>query len=216
MIDVHSWSTGNARKVYIMLEETGLPYRVHPVNISKGDQFKPEFLKISPNNKIPAIVDQDGPGGKPYALFETGAILMYLAHKTGRFLPADPAGRYSTIQWLMWQMSGLGPMFGQAGHFVGREDKPGMARGRAMFVAEAERLMRVLDARLAESEYVAGPDYTIADIAIYPWCQDAGKRGLRDEDYPNFMRWFGAVGARPAARKADEVAERVRKGLAAA
>ena len=216
MIDVHSWATGNARKVYIMLEECGLPYRIHPVNISKGDQFKPEFLAISPNNRIPAIVDQDGPGGKPYSLFELGAILIYLATKTGKFLPTDPRGRFDTIQWVMWQMGGLGPMFGQAGHFVDREDKPGMARGRAMFVAEAERLMGVLEKRLSESAYVAGPDYSIADMMIYPWCQQPEKRGIRHEDYPAFKRWFDKVGARPATKKADDIAERVRAGKVAA
>lgn len=216
MIDVYSWATGNARKVYIMLEETGLAYRIHPVNIGKGEQFDPAFLAISPNNKIPAIVDQDGPGGRPYSLFESAAILMYLADKTGRFLPAEPGGRYRTIQWSMWQIGGLGPMFGQAGHLVERQKRPGMARGRAIFVAEAERLMGVLERRLGESEYVAGPDYTIADMLIYPWCQLPEKRGIRHEDYPAFKRWFDTVGARAAVKKADEIAERVRKGLVAA
>jgi GST-like protein len=216
MIDVYSWTTGNARKIYIMLEETGLPYRIHPVNISKGDQFKPEFLAISPNNKIPAIVERDGPGGSPYSLFETGAILMYLAHKTGRFLPEDPAARSETIQWLMFQMGEQGPQFGQAGHFVGRRDRPGMAAGLARFVEEADRIMRVLDRRFAESEFAAGPEYTIADMALYPWCQQLDKRGLDLTDYGHCKRWFDRVAARPAAQKADEIAAGLRRVAAAA
>ena len=156
MIDVYSWTTGNARKVYIMLEETGLDYRVHPVDITKDDQFKPDFLAISPNNKIPAIIDRDGPGGTPYALCESGAILMYLADKTGRFLPADPMGRSLVIQWLMFQMGDLGPMFGQAGHFMSRKDQPGMAPALAHFTKGAKRLMRVVDGRLGDNAYLGG------------------------------------------------------------
>ncbi len=210
MIDVYSWATGNARKIYIMLEETGLDYRVHPVNISIGDQFKPEFLAISPNNKIPAIIDRDGPGGAPYALCESGAILMYLADKTGRFLPADPVGRSTVIQWLMFQMGDVGPMFGQAGHFVSRKDRPGMGPALTHFVEDANRLMRVIDGRLADNAYIAGEDFTIADMAIFPWCQGCGKRGLRPDDYPNFKRWFDAIQERPAVVKADEIAANLR------
>lgn len=216
MIDVYNWATGNARKVYIMLEETGLEYRVHPVNISKGDQFKPEFLAISPNNKIPAIIDRDGPGGGDYPLCESGAILMYLADKTGRFLPTDPIGRSVTIQWLMFQMGELGPMFGQAGHFVSRKDKPGMGPALAHFVEEAERLMRILDGRLKDNAYMAGDEYTIADIATFPWCQDWERRGLKGEDYPNFMRWFDEIQARPAVQKADKIAADLRAAANAA
>lgn len=216
MIDVYNWATGNARKVYIMLEETGLEYRVHPVNISKGDQFKPEFLAISPNNKIPAIIDRDGPGGGDYPLCESGAILMYLADKTGRFLPTDPIGRSVTIQWLMFQMGELGPMFGQAGHFVSRKDKPGMGPALAHFVEEAERLMRILDGRLKDNAYMAGDEYTIADIATFPWCQDWERRGIKGEDYPNFMRWFDEIQARPAVQKADKIAADLRAAANAA
>lgn len=210
MIDVYSWATGNARKVYIMLEETGLDYEIHPVNIGAGDQFKPEFLAISPNNKIPAIVDNEGPGGRPYSVFETGAILMYLADKTGRFLPTDPRGRSTTIQWLMFQMGGVGPMFGQAGHFVRRKGEPGMGPAFERYVAEANRLMGVMDRRLAENEYFAGTDYTIADMAVYPWCQAPERRGVRHEEYPDFKRWFELIGTRAAVKKADDIAAQVR------
>ena len=197
------------------LEETGLPYRVHPVNISKGEQFKPEFLAISPNNKTPAIIDRDGPRDGDYSLFESGAILMYLAEKTGQLLPADPAARSTAIQWLMFQMGEVGPMFGQAEHFVPRRDDPGMVTALDHFVEEANRLMRVLDRRLVENEYLAGDAYSIADIATYPWCQIPERRGVRYEDYPNLKRWFDLVATRPAVGKADEIAARVRSGAAA-
>ena len=216
MIDVYSWTTGNARKIYIMLEETGLEYRVHPVNISKGQQFEPDFLAISPNNKIPAITDADGPGGGPYSLCETGAILMYLADKTGRFLPTDPRQRSTVIQWLMFQMGDVGPMFGQAGHFVRRQDRPGMGPAYEHFVEDAKRLMRVMDGRCAESAYFGGDEYTIADMAIFPWCQDWEKRGLRGEDYPDFMRWFASIAVREAVLKADEIAADLGKSASAA
>ena len=211
MIDVYSWTTGNARKVYIMLEEAGLDYRVHPVNIGKREQFAPDFLAISPNNKIPAIIDRDGPGGGDYALCESGAILMYLADKTGRFLPTDPRGRSVAIQWLMFQMGDLGPMLGQAGHFVRRKGEAGMGPALEHFVADADRLLRVVDKRCAESPYIAGEDYTIADMAIFPWCQDLGRRGLKAEDYPDFKRWFDTIQARDAVLKADEIAANLSK-----
>ena len=215
MIDVYSWSTGNARKIYICLEEMGLEYRVHPVNIGKGDQFKPEFLKISPNNRIPAIIDRDGPGMRDYSLFETGAILIYLAEKTGKFRPADPGKWFDVIQWLMWQMGGIGPMFGQAGHFVRRKDEPGMAYALKRYTDEAKRLCGVLDRRLAQVEYVAGEDYSIADMAIYPWCQSPERRGLDLADFPNVSRWFAVMAAKPATIRADEIAEEVRQRWAA-
>lgn len=210
MIDLYTWPTPNGHKVHIMLEETGLAYNVIPIDINKGDQFQPDFLAISPNNKIPAIIDRDGPGGGDYALCESGAILMYLADKTGRFLPTDPRERSVTIQWSMFQMGGMGPMFGQAGHFVSRRDKPGMAAGFGRYTKEARRLMTVLDRRLAETAYVAGDAYTIADMLTFPWCQDWDKRGLEGRDYPNFMRWFEEIQARPAVLKADQVAKDVR------
>ncbi|TDI68218.1 MAG: glutathione S-transferase family protein [Alphaproteobacteria bacterium] len=216
MIDVYSWTTGNARKVYIMLEETGLDYRVHPVDITKDDQFKPDFLAISPNNKIPAIIDRDGPGGTPYALCESGAILMYLADKTGRFLPADPMGRSLVIQWLMFQMGDLGPMFGQAGHFMSRKDQPGMAPALAHFTKGAKRLMRVVDGRLGDNAYLGGDEYTIADMAVFPWCQNWEKRGFRGEDYPNFKRWFDVIQDRPAVVKSDGIAADLGKSARAA
>lgn len=216
MIDVYSWSTMNARKIFIMLEETGLPYRIHPVNISKGEQFKPEFLAISPNNKTPAVIDRNGPEGGDYSLFESGAILMYLADKTGQLLPADSAARWTTIQWLMFQMGEVGPMFGQAEHFVPRRDQPGIAVALDHFVKDANRLMAVMDRRLVESEYLGSDAYSIADIATYPWCQNPDRRGVRHEDYPNFKRWFDLVATRPAVARADEIAARVRSGAIAA
>ena len=216
MIDLHTWPTPNGFKVSIMLEETGLPYTVIPVDISEGDQFKPEFLKISPNNKMPAIVDHDGPDGGPYALFESGAILMYLAEKTGRFMPSAVAGRYRVIQWLMFQMGDLGPMFGQAGHFMSRKDQPGMAPALAHFTKGAKRLMRVVDGRLGDNAYLGGDEYTIADMAVFPWCQNWEKRGFRGEDYPNFKRWFDVIQDRPAVVKSDGIAADLGKSARAA
>ncbi len=197
MIDLYSWTTPNGRKVHIMLEETGLAHRDHPIDIRKGDQFRPEFLNISPNNKIPAIVDQDGPGGQPLALFESGAILIYLAEKTGKLLPSDPAGRAATLQWLMFQMGGVGPMFGQANHFMqyAREKIPYAIE---RYGNEVKRLYGVMDRRLGDSAYIAGPDYTIADIAIWPWCLSPERRGVNHDDFPNVKRWFDAIHARPA------------------
>ncbi|HEY0837464.1 MAG TPA: glutathione S-transferase N-terminal domain-containing protein [Azospirillum sp.] len=200
MIDLYTWKTPNGRKASIMLEEAGLPYRVHPIDISKDEQFDPAFLAISPNNKIPAIVDSDGPGGGPFAVFESGAILIYLAEKTGTLLPADPRDRSVALQWLMFQMGGVGPMLGQAHHFrkFARERIP-YAVGR--YTAEAERLYGVMDGRLAESAYFAGDACTIADIAVYPWLQRWDWQGIDLEDFPNVRRWMAAVGARPAVQK---------------
>jgi GST-like protein len=207
MIEVYSWPTPNGHKVHIMLEETGLAYRVHGVNIRAGDQFKPEFLKISPNNRIPAIVDPDGPGGRPLALFESGAILLYLAHKTGKLMPQDEHARWSCVQWLMWQMGGVGPMFGQANHFrsYAREK---LAYPIERYTKEANRLTRVLDRRLAEAPYVAG-EYSIADIAIFPWMRNPERRGIDLEEYPNVRRWFDAISARPAVQRGLKVLEEV-------
>jgi GST-like protein len=200
MIDLYTWKTPNGRKASIMLEEVGLPYRVHPVDISKDEQFDPAFLAISPNNKIPAIVHSDGPGGKPFAVFESGAILIYLAEKTGMLLPADAAGRSVTLQWLMFQMGGVGPMLGQAHHFrkFAKEQIP-YAVNR--YTAEADRLYGVMDARLAEAAFFAGDSYTIADIAIYPWLQRWDWQGIDLEEFPNVRRWMAEVGARPAVQK---------------
>ena len=200
MIDLYSWATPNGHKIHILLEELALPYTVHPVDIGRGEQFTPEFLAISPNNKIPAIVDRDGPDGRPIALFESGAILIYLAEKTGRFLPADPRGRYATLQWLMWQMGSIGPMLGQAHHF--RQYAPEkLPYAIERYTNEARRLYGVLDRRLAAQRYLAGDDYTIADIATFPWCRSAANQGVDWADFPHARRWFDAVAARPAVQR---------------
>jgi GST-like protein len=204
MIDIYSWPTPNGHKIHIMLEETGLPYRVHGVNIRAGDQFKPEFLRISPNNRIPAIIDHDGPDGKPISLFESGAILVYLAGKTGKFLPLDLHQRYAALQWLMWQMGGVGPMFGQANHFRAYAvEKIQYAIER--YTNEANRLTNVLNKRLGEARYLAGNDYSIADMAVFPWLRNADKRGVNLSEYPHAQRWFDAINARPAVQRALQV-----------
>ncbi len=203
MIDLYSAATPNGQKIHIMLEETGLAYRVTWIDIDKGDQFDPEFLKISPNNKVPAIVDHDGPGGRPMSLFESGAILLYLAEKTGRFLPAEPAKRWDTLQWLFWQVGGFGPMLGQAHHFNAyapmRPDGPVvLPYAQDRYTHEAGRLYRTLDKQLCAHDYVAADAYSIADMAIFPWCR-LHKRQRQDiNDYPNVKRWYGRIAARPA------------------
>ncbi|MEO7727337.1 MAG: glutathione binding-like protein [Burkholderiales bacterium] len=204
MIDIYSWPTPNGHKVHIMLEECALRYRVHGVNIRIGDQFKPEFLKISPNHRIPAIVDSDGPGGKPISLFESGAILIYLAGKTGKFLPADLHERYAALQWLMWQMGGVGPMFGQANHFRAYAvEKIGYAIER--YTNEANRLTNIMNGRLADTAYLAGDEYSIADMAVFPWMRNADRRGVNLADYPHVQRWFDAINARAAVERALQV-----------
>jgi GST-like protein len=212
MIDVYTWPTPNGHKVHIMLEECALPYTVHAVDIQAGDQFKPEFLKISPNNKIPAIVDRDGPGGRPMALFESGAILFYLASKTGRFLPADIRDRWSVMQWTMFQMGHIGPMLGQAHHFlIYAPEKIEYAMNR--YAKEANRLYGVLDKRLAESEWIACGEYTIADMAIMPWLRSYKNQGVDLSEYPEVKRWFDAINERPAVQRGLAVlAERRRQG----
>jgi GST-like protein len=208
MIDLYSWTTPNGRKVHIMLEECGLAHRDHPIDIRKGDQFTPEFLAISPNNKIPAIVDQDGPGGTPYALFESGAILMYLAEKAGKFLPTDGPGRHRAIQWLMFQMGGVGPMFGQANHFlIYAKDKEKHPYSATRYQNEAKRLCGVLDTRLGKTAFVAGDDYTIADMAIWPWCMNPDRRGISYDPYPNLRRWFDRIAARDGVKRGLQVLE---------
>ncbi len=201
MIDLYFWTTPNGYKPMLFVEEAGVPYTIVPVNISKGEQFEPEFLKISPNNRIPAIID-DAPagGGAPVPVFESGAILLYLAEKTGRFLPADVAGRTEALQWLFWQMGGLGPMGGQNLHFSAyAPEKIPYAIDR--YAKETERLYGVLDRRLAESEFVAG-DYTIADMAIYPWILTLERKNGNLGDFPNLRRWFETIAARPATIRA--------------
>ncbi len=212
MIEVWTWPTPNGHKVHIMLEEIGLPYKVVPVNIGQGEQFKPEFLAITPNHRIPAIVDPDGPGGKRFALFESGAILIYLAEKTGKLIPADPATRYLCLQWLMFQMGGVGPMFGQYNHFAAyAPEKIPYAIER--YTNEVKRLHRVLDQRLGESAYLAGAEYSIADIATFPWVRNPARRGIDLADYPHVRRWHDAIAARPAVMRGVEVlSENQRRG----
>jgi GSH-dependent disulfide-bond oxidoreductase len=200
MIDLYYWTTPNGRKITIMLEETGLAYRVRPVDINKDQQFRPEFLAISPNNKIPAIVDSEGPGGKPISLFESGAILIYLAEKAkSPLLPAEPRARYATLQWLMFQMGGVGPMFGQAHHFR-RFAKEQVPYAIERYTKETHRLYGVMDRRLGEAEYLAGA-YSIADIATFPWVARFEWHGIDWANFPNLKAWFDRITARPAVQK---------------
>ena len=203
MIDLYTWPTPNGFKVSIMLEETGLPYNAIPVDIGAGDQFKPDYLKISPNNKMPALVDPDGPGGKPYSLFESGAILMYLAEKTGKFMPTETRARYDVIKWLMFQMGGVGPMLGQAHHFRQYAPEP-IPYAIDRYTNEAKRIYGVIDRRLAEAEYLAGA-YSIADMAVFPWIRPHKRQGQDLNDFPNLKRWFETIAARPAVQRGVKV-----------
>jgi GST-like protein len=212
MIEVYSWATPNGHKVHVMLEECGLAYKAIPVDIGAGDQFKPEFLAISPNNKIPALVDPDGPDGKPIALFESGAILLYLAAKTGKFIPDDLRARYEMLQWLMFQMGGVGPMLGQTHHFrLYAPEKIDYAIER--YTNEARRLYGVMNKRLAKSTYIAGPEYTIADIAIFPWLRSWKNQGIDWTDHPHLKGWFDEIAKRPAVQRGVEVLADKRKPL---
>ena len=212
MIEVYSWATPNGHKVHVMLEECGLKYRAHAVDIGAGAQFEPAFLAISPNNKIPAIVDPDGPDGQPMSLFESGAILLYLASKTGRFMPTDARGRYEVLQWLMFQMGGVGPMLGQAHHFrIYAPEKIAYAVDR--YTNEAKRLYGVMNKRLAKSKYIAGPEYSIADIAIFPWLRSWKNQGIDWDDFPHLRGWFDEIAARPAVMRGVEVLANQRKPL---
>jgi GST-like protein len=208
MIDLHYWTTPNGHKITIFLEETGLPYRIIPVNIGKGQQFAREFLAIAPNNRIPAIVDHDPvDGGEPIEMFESGAILLYLADKTGRFIPSDLRGRLETIQWVFWQMANLGPMAGQNNHFSNYAvDKIPYAMNR--YRNEVNRLYGVLDRRLADRAFIAG-DYSIADMASYPWIVPHERQGQKIVDFPNLKRWLDAVRGRPAVMRAYEKAKEI-------
>ncbi len=202
MIDFYALTSPNVQKIFILLEELELPYQVIPVDVWKGDQFKPEFLKLNPNGKIPVIVDHEGPGGRPYTVFESGAILLYLAEKTGRLLPADMARKYEVIQWLMIQLTGVGPMFGQLTHFTSFAP-PGNDYSVSRYRTEVKRLYEVLEQRLARTgAYLGGADYTIADIATFPWTRNHDRHGVRWEDNPNLARWFNAIAARPAVQRA--------------
>jgi len=212
MIEVYSWPTPNGHKVHIMLEECGLPWRAHAIDIGAGDQFKPGFLAISPNNKIPAIVDPDGPDGQPISLFESGAILLYLAGKTGRFMPAGVRGKYEVLQWLMFQMGGVGPMLGQTHHFrIYAPEKLPYAIDR--YSNEAKRLYGVMDKQLAHNRHIAGDEYSIADMAIFPWLRSWQNQGIAWSDYPRLKAWFDTVAERPAVQRGVAVLADRRKPI---
>ena len=210
MIEVFTWATPNGHKVHVMLEECGLPYRAIPVNIGAGDQFKDEFLAISPNNKIPALTDPQGPDGKPISLFESGAILLYLASKTGKFLPKTDRERFEVLQWVMFQMGGVGPMLGQAHHFrlYAPEQIP-YAIDR--YTNEARRLYGVIERRLSQSPFLGGKDYSIADIATFPWLRSWQNQGVTLSDYPHLEKWFNEIDARPAVQRGVNVLAELRK-----
>ena len=212
MIDVYSTATPNGHKVHIMLEECGLPYRVHHIDIGAGDQFKPDFLAISPNNKIPAIVDAEGPDGKPISLFESGAILIYLASKSDKLLGTDDREKFTTLQWLMFQMGSIGPMLGQAHHFrIYAPEKIEYAINR--YTNEAKRLYGVLEKQLSKTSYLAGSTYTIADIAVFPWLRSSQNQGIDWTDFPHVKRWFDEIAERPAVMRGVEVLANLRKPL---
>ena len=216
MLQVYSWPTPNGHKVHIMLEECGLrlgrDWEVHPVNIGKAEQFDPTFLKISPNNKIPALVDPVGPVGKPISLFESGAILLYLAAKTGKFLPKSDRAKFETLQWLMFQMGGVGPMLGQAHHFrIYAPEKIDYAYDR--YTNEAKRLYGVMDKQLSSRKFMAGNQYTVADIAIFPWLRSWQNQGIEWKDYPVLKAWFDRIAARPAVQRGVAVLADARKPL---
>lgn len=208
MIDLYYWTTPNGHKITIFLEEAHVPYRLFPVNIGKGEQFKPEFLRVAPNNRIPAIVDDEpADGGEPISIFESGAILQYLGEKTGRFLPSGLRGRFDVMQWLFWQMAGLGPMAGQNHHFSQYAPER-IPYATERYVKETNRLYGVLDRRLADREFVAG-EYSIADMACYPWTVSHERQGQNLADFPHLQRWFAAIAARPAVKRAYELAKKV-------
>ena len=217
MIDIYSWATPNGHKVHIMLEECGLrlgrDWRAIPVDIGAGDQFKPDFLKISPNNKIPAMVDPQGPDGRPIALFESGAILVYLASKTGKFMPRPDRQKFEVLQWLMFQMGGVGPMLGQTHHFrMYAPEKIDYAVNR--YTNETRRLYGVMDRQLATHRFIAGKQYTIADIAIFPWVRSWKNQGIDWADYPHLKLWFDRISERPAVKRGVEVLANLRKPIA--
>ena len=203
MIDLYTWGTPNGRKASIMLEEIGLPYKLHPINIGKGEQNTAEYIAINPNSKIPAIIDDDGPGGQPVKVFESGAILIYLAEKTGKLLPSEPRARLQALEWLMFQMGGVGPMLGQAHHFLRNAPEP-VPYAVERYVKEARRLYGVLDRRLGETAFLAG-EYSIADIATYPWVARHEWHRVDLAEFPNVERWFAAIGGRPAVERGMKV-----------
>ena len=199
-IDLYTWTTPNGRKASIALEELGLDYNVHPINIGQGGQHQPAFLAISPNNRIPAIVDPDGPDGEPISIFESGAILLYLAEKTGRLMPTDARARIKAMEWIMWQMGGFGPMLGQAHHFR-RFAKEQIPYAIERYTNETKRLYKVLNGRLAEAPYLAGDDYSMADIITYPWAARHEWHGVDLAEFPDVERWYGALSDRPAVQR---------------
>lgn len=209
MIDLYYWTTPNGHKISLFLEEAGLPYKVHPINIGKNEQFAPDFLKISPNNRIPAIVDNEpADGGEPLSIFESGAILLYLAEKTGSYIPADLRGRQECLQWVFWQMGGLGPMAGQNHHFnMFAPEKIPYAMKR--YVDETARLYGVLNKQLEGRTFICGDEYTIADMISYPWIVPHERQQQNLDDFPNLQRWFNAIKARPATVRAYALAERI-------
>jgi GST-like protein len=207
-IELHAFDTPNGRKISVALEEMGLPYRVHVVDIGKGEQFDPAFLKISPNNKIPAIVDTDGPGGAPISVFESGAILIYLAEKTGRFWPREPVAHVATMEWLMFQMGGFGPMPGQVHHFIALENGADRRYGLQRFMDETRRLYTVMNTRLADHEFFAGREISIADFAIVGWAWRHPRHKVDLDDYPHVQRWYQAMMARPGVARGFAVALR--------
>ena len=210
MIEVFSWPTPNGNKVHVMLEECGLPYRVTPVNIGAGDQFKDEFLAFSPNNKVPAITDPDGPDGKPISLFESGAILVYLAAKTGKFMPKTDREKFEVLQWVMFQMGSVGPMLGQAHHFRLYAPEP-VPYAIERYSNEAKRLYGVIERRLAKSAFLGGKAYSIADIATFPWLRSWQNQGVTLSDYPHLERWFHRIEERPAVQRGVKVLAELRK-----
>jgi GSH-dependent disulfide-bond oxidoreductase len=208
MIDFYALTSPNVQKIFVMLEELELPYRTISVDVWKGEQFKPESRKINPNAKVPAIVDHDGPGGKPYTVFESGAILLYLAEKTGRYLPTDTAKRFEVIQWLMFQLTGVGPIFGQFTHFK-RFAGPGNDYSLSRYQTELRRLYDLLEQRLSGSRYLGGAEYSIADIATFPWTRNHEFQGVQLTDKPNLARWFSEISARPAVQRALAVVDSI-------
>lgn len=212
MIQLYSWPTPNGHKIHIMLEECGLPYEVHAIDIGAGDQFRPEFLAISPNNKIPALVDPKGPGGQSISLFESGAILIYLAAKTGRFMPSSDRGKYEVLQWLMFQMGGVGPMLGQNHHFRQyAPEKIDYAINR--YTNEAKRLYGVIDKQLSSNAYIAGKQYSIADMAIWPWLRNWKNQGMELADFPALKAWYEQLESRPAVQRGVKVLADLRKPI---
>lgn len=208
MIDLYSWTTPNGHKIHIMLEETALPYRAHKVDIGKGEQFRPDYLAVNPNNKIPAIIDQDGPDGQPITVFESGAILIYLAEKSGKFLPGNARRRYDVLQWLMFQMASIGPMYGQAWHFrSAAPERIPYAVDR--YTNEVTRLLKVMNLRLRDSAYLGDAEFSIADIAAWPWVKNSEKIGQDMRDFPHVSRWIATIAARPAVQRGLQALDKV-------